>query len=76
MHRSLRGRGGKAAVLPAPATAETNGRPHTWHIGSAMGLNDSRQVTQIGMRLALSSGEPQIRHGAGKNTDASALSVS
>ena len=60
---------------PAPPPRKTNGRPQQRHIGSAMRSKPSRQASQIGMRLAFVSVWPQIRHGAGKSTDASASSA-
>src|ERR1022692_1404984 len=55
--------------------SETNGRPQQRHIGSLIRTNPSRQVTQIGMRLAFVSAWPQMRHGPGNTIDASASSA-
>jgi hypothetical protein len=61
--------------MASAATADTNGRPQHWHIGSAIGRKDARQTAQMGMRLAVVIVWPQIRHGAGKSTAANASSV-
>jgi hypothetical protein len=37
-----------------------------------MGWNDAKHRAQIGMRLAVTNVAPQMRHGAGNSTDASA----
>ena len=57
---------------PSLVTEEMKGRPQCAHIGPAIGDKADRQAVQKGTRLALSSNSPQMRHGAGKTTDASA----
>jgi hypothetical protein len=53
--------------------ATGNGRRQHSHIGCFIGRIDARHDSQIGMRLAVSSGVAQIRQGAGNST---AVSVS
>ena len=52
--------------------SEVIGHPQRSHKGPETGAKEAKQDRQIGMREELSSVLPQIRHGAGKRTDASA----
>jgi hypothetical protein len=54
------------------ATAEIIGRPQHTHIGPEIFSNVDKHCKQMGTRLAVSSVEAQIRHGAGKTTEARA----
>jgi hypothetical protein len=65
----------QSGLIARLATGDAKGRPQHSQSGATIFSKEERQSVQMGIRLELVRIRPQIRHGAGNNTDVTASSA-